>query len=237
LYARMAKIKQSFGIVLVKKLPGEPAQFLLVKNRVSNEFSEIIRNPKITPTVNILSRTTFHEKQLLASRNAKLVSEHLCIPRSKDERWAFYVREAYERNYKALIKREGFFDMLASSMSAPIPWTIPRGRVESKEAGRDCATRELEEETGVTRDQFTLDTSFVLHHSVTDYDVTYKMTYYLGIVCKDITPRLVVNSEHQREEVSELEFMTLDKARHCAPEIFTMLKTTRNYFSRTYKYL
>ncbi|HMP81053.1 MAG TPA: NUDIX domain-containing protein [Pirellulaceae bacterium] len=76
---------------------------------------------------------------------------------------------------------------------------LPKGHIDPDETERQCALRELEEETGIKPEQITLDTDFVFHH---EYHVQprgggewmlKRLTVFLGMLkqAQPITP-----SEH-----------------------------------------
>lgn len=56
-------------------------------------------------------------------------------------------------------------------MRHPDRWDLPKGHVDPGESNLECALRELEEETGITQDDITLDASFKFKHKyVVKYD-------------------------------------------------------------------
>ncbi len=50
-------------------------------------------------------------------------------------------------------------------------WDLPKGHVDAGETFMECALRELEEETGIQKDQIELDSDFLFSHQ---YVVNYK---------------------------------------------------------------
>ena len=49
-------------------------------------------------------------------------------------------------------------------MRHPSRWDLPKGHVDDGESNRECALRELEEETGITADNISVDEEFKFKH-------------------------------------------------------------------------
>jgi len=56
-------------------------------------------------------------------------------------------------------------------MRHPKRWDLPKGHVDAGETEMECALREMEEETGFSRDDVTIDDGF---RFTTEYEVRYK---------------------------------------------------------------
>jgi bis(5'-nucleosidyl)-tetraphosphatase len=86
-------------------------------------------------------------------------------------------------------------------MKHPNRFDLPKGHIRDGESELDCAFRELEEETGISRDQIRLDPTF---RSETSYQTHYKrfggamvektLVVFLGYVDSEIA---VVPHEHE----------------------------------------
>ena len=88
----------------------------------------------------------------------------------------------------------------------PNRWDLPKGHVDPGESDRECALRELEEETGITSSDIELDEEFLF---TIEYDVTYKkrfgaavtahktVVYYLATLKHDVELRLTEHGDFQ----------------------------------------
>lgn len=240
------KERVSYGIILVKKQAGSAAEFLLVRNRVSNQMSELVRKPTLSansPEIcgELLGQTTFFEKQLLCRTDplaADAVAQHLIPVRVGEEDWARERRRQYASNFRKLMRNDSFQKQVLTAGHAAIPWVVPRGRLnESREEPRTAALRELREETGVDLEHVLVDTVFHREFSRVEYGVHYRFHYFLAVTCTDARPSLSLSSAEQVCELSEMAFMSLQRVKTEAPDMFPMLKAARQYLKNTYPFL
>ncbi|MBX3442593.1 MAG: NUDIX domain-containing protein [Planctomyces sp.] len=76
-------------------------------------------------------------------------------------------------------------------------WDIPKGHVDLGESDRECAFRELEEETGISQDDIVLDPKFRWEHQyrvrtprVPSGEALKTLVVFLGELTRDVTIRL-----------------------------------------------
>ena len=89
-------------------------------------------------------------------------------------------------------------------MRHPNRWDLPKGHVDPGESNRQCALRELEEETGITADDIEIDKSFKFKQK---YKVNYKrdngkkkqkiLVIYLARLVRDVK---IIPTEHDGYE-------------------------------------
>ena len=80
-------------------------------------------------------------------------------------------------------------------------WDLPKGHVDGDETNRECALRELEEETGITADDIEIDPDFkfkskykVTYKRFGDQPVKKKLIIYLARLTSDVEIQL---TEHK----------------------------------------
>lgn len=91
-------------------------------------------------------------------------------------------------------------------------WNYPKGRQQScHELGVDCAIREFNEETGITRDKYRIIPGFKYVFSFVKTGVKYIYIYF-GAIARDahLQPTLGVSAE-QIAEIADIRWCTLDE--------------------------
>jgi 8-oxo-dGTP pyrophosphatase MutT (NUDIX family) len=92
-------------------------------------------------------------------------------------------------------------------------WEFPKGRRDAKEKDVDCAQREFEEETGLSK------TRMRIIENVSPYEetfigtnhVSYKHKYFLGVMSDESCPM----TTFQKTEVSKMEWKTMQECLEC----------------------
>jgi 8-oxo-dGTP pyrophosphatase MutT (NUDIX family) len=88
-------------------------------------------------------------------------------------------------------------------------WGFPKGRRDYNEKDMDCALREFEEETGLSKDNVSIVQNIVPIEEIftgSNYK-SYKHKYYMGFI-NDVTSKSTEN--YQKSEVSKLEWKYFD---------------------------
>jgi len=91
-------------------------------------------------------------------------------------------------------------------------WEFPKGRRDYKERDLDCALREFEEETGISKDQLTIIENILPFEEIYtgSNNKYYKHKYFLAFMKKD--SNVEENLENfQKTEVSKLEWKTYEE--------------------------
>lgn len=147
-----------------------------------------------------------------------------------------YNRAAHK--YNALVEREGNIlqRLLSNSKNATLLWEIPKGRPNKNETHLMTASREFEEETGLSKDAYrVLFDEGIIEYSFMGCGVKYKYVYYIGVLSSNITPTYNFNNIHMVREVSELKFLTSIATQELNNQ--RLAKTVRIIIKKAKKYL
>jgi 8-oxo-dGTP pyrophosphatase MutT (NUDIX family) len=98
---------------------------------------------------------------------------------------------------------------------AETEWEFPKGRKNHKEKDMDCALREFEEETGISKTKITIINNIIPFEETfigTNYK-SYKHKYYLAYMSAEDARNMNLNG-FQKMEVSKLEWKTIEECIH-----------------------
>jgi len=92
-------------------------------------------------------------------------------------------------------------------------WEIPKGRRRIYENNRECAIREFNEETNITKSKYSLyDNTIPLTEEYTGINgVRYKHVYYIGYVDKDIELYIDKKNKDQYTEIKDIKWFTKEE--------------------------
>jgi len=94
-------------------------------------------------------------------------------------------------------------------------WEFPKGKKNKNEKNFECAMRELEEETNIKSADYELVENIlpIIENFIGENDIRYRNVYYIGI-CKN-TDNIQINKDniHQKNEISNVEIVTKEKAK------------------------
>lgn len=210
----------SYGIILFTIDPENVCRIIMIERKDSLSFIEFIRgkykNHMNTDYIKLLvSRMTNEEKQNL-------------LTNSFDELWKdlwIHTDNVNQRIQKEYRKSKIIFEQLKNlkgdkSLETIIKnsntnytsneWEIPKGRRDNHENNKQCAKREIKEETNISEDNYTIINNII--PLIEEYKgingVRYKHVYYIAQV-KDMIP-LTINSENQDQytEIKNIEWLT-----------------------------
>lgn len=117
----------------------------------------------------------------------------------------------FMRDGGKLLKR-----LINSSSNSATPWEIPKGGANIDELDLNCASREFEEETGVSSEKYTLlwniDPIISAHK---DDNIVYQSNYYIAYLNRitDVnwSPKVKFNSTQQLAEVEQVQWVSLNE--------------------------
>lgn len=202
----------SYGVACVRKNSNSGCyEILMIKKRHTYSFLEFVRgfyDPHKDRDLEYLFDTmTITEKSTVQSRNFHTIWNY-CNgePTRSSDRMVF---NRALRKYNLLKDRGILLELLSKTQNATLLWEIPKGRSNRKETSIVSATREFEEETGLTKDLYRiLFDEGTIEYSFVDCNVRYKYIYYIAIINKNVVPRYDYGNEHMLRELSEVSFMT-----------------------------
>ena len=209
----------SYGIVVFRSTT-EGIEYLMIRRKDSFGYIDFIRGKyspyNIYQIQNIIDEMSLHEK-------AKIQTEpfqHLWI-----EMWGNINNSQYKNEESIsskkidiinsgveiddkIIQLKDIIDKSTTQWSEP-EWEFPKGRRNHKEKDLDCALREFEEETGISRHKIEIVENIIPFEEIfigTNHK-SYKHKYFLAYM-DNLHENL---NNYQVTEVSKLEWKSIDK--------------------------
>jgi len=218
----------SYGFILLKLCKEEgKVKVLLVRRQYSVSFTTfIIGRYSINDVryLNSLFRTmTNEEKKLIQTESFHSLWDRIwfrpetksCLVRKFEVSYEKYIaiKNGVYNDDNMFVKLSNLIKYNRSVWLEP-DWGLPKGRKEKKELALTCATRELNEETGLTKQDFThLDKIYPLYEKFTGTDnLLYKHVYYVGILKPDVEPQLDKNNRQQMAEIGDIGLFAIEDA-------------------------
>ena len=211
----------SYGIILFT-LDKKP-KIVMIERKDSLSYIEFIRgkynieNHKYIRL--LLSRMTVIEKEKLLTYNFDELWTKLWIhidnvnQRIKKE--YLKSKETFEKLKNGIKLKDGFFFNLKSLITdskldyISNEWEIPKGRRSGNENNKDCAIREFEEETNISKNSYTLIKNII--PIIEEYKginyVRYKHIYYVGKINKKIDLVIDQNNKDQYTEIKNIKWL------------------------------
>jgi 8-oxo-dGTP pyrophosphatase MutT (NUDIX family) len=192
-------------------------QFLLIQRKDSLCFVEFIRGKYNTSDIEYI-------KHLLKGMSQK--EQSLIVNCTFDELWTSVWGESshikshkadYEVSEKKFNQIKQFLvdtiHIEPSKWSEP-EWGFPKGRRNPFESDISCAIREFEEETGLTRDDFTIFHNMlpISETFIGSNGIHYCHKYYIAICDKLTDVEMNMDNPHMAREIGNIKWCTLDEA-------------------------
>jgi 8-oxo-dGTP pyrophosphatase MutT (NUDIX family) len=209
----------SLGIIAFRRRPaGDPAEWLLIRRRVSIGFIEIMRGKyelrDLTTIQALIDQATLDERQQLLSRPFADLWRDL---------WNGAATRRYHNEYEharakfEVLRERGTIAaaILASTTAWAEPeWGFPKGRRSSSESEIACALRETYEEAGVRREQLTVvdPTRPLLEEYRGSNGICYRHRYWLASAPANLEVRMDPSNVDQVREVSDVRWCSLEEA-------------------------
>lgn len=204
----------SYGVACVRKNPDTKCyEVLMIKKRNTYSFIEFVRGVydpyKDHDLEYMFSSMTITEKSMIQTRDFTTLWNYCNGVPSKNAERNVFLRSL--KKYTTLIERDGdiLYKLISNTTNATLLWEIPKGRPNKKETPIISATREFEEETGLSKDSYRiLFDEGTIEYTFIDCGVKYKYIYYIAVLSSSITPTYDYTNQHMLWELSELRFMT-----------------------------
>ena len=210
----------SYGIILFRS-NNEGIQFLMIRRKDSFGYIDFIRGKyspyNIYQIQNIIDEMSLVEKERIVTESFDQLWSHMWGETNNNQ----YKNEELSSSKKLDIIKNGITlndneiitltDIVEKSITQwdETEWEFPKGRRNSKEKDLDCALREFEEETGISRNKITIIENVLPFEEIfigTNHK-SYKHKYFLAYM-KDETEDL---DHFQVTEVSKIEWKSIDK--------------------------
>jgi 8-oxo-dGTP pyrophosphatase MutT (NUDIX family) len=222
----------SYGIILFKTIPQKDEsmkkeyKFLMIRRKDSFGYIDLIRG-KYSPyhlaqVQGIINEMSESEKERILTLSFK----ELWISMWGDSLSTQYKNEENHSSKKFEILRNGVFiqetgelitlaDLVKNSTTSWIEteWEFPKGRRNYKEKDLECALREFEEETGISKDHIYVIENLLPFEETfigTNYK-SYKHKYSLAFINEENDLNNQPFVHFQPSEVSKMEWKTIDE--------------------------
>lgn len=221
-------IKKSYGIILCKiNSSTNNTEVLLVHKRYSYAYSMFIHGkysrPNIWPKtsmqfiVNLLIQMTLEELLDIWSLDFKQMWYRIWLNNNCDTE--LYKRK-YTKFYMSFIKNDNG-DTIRKIIQQirncnTLNWEVPKGRPkDSQENNVSCAIREMKEETGLNKNDYTILPNVRRYVNYISLGTRYICTYYIAIInpCVRYYNNSILRNIHTVSEVSETKWFNIDKIR------------------------
>lgn len=176
----------------------------------------------------MLSRMTPEEKLIILTMDYKTIWDHNWQthnynPKFKNRK-SITQPESYDAKkfkFEELIKDHGnrLRMLISQSKNRPLIWEVPKGRkVNDSENDVECAVREFEEETNISKESYTFLPINPISFSHRDGDVNYVNKYYIAIPTAPIRCRVNFDMLDQISEIIDVKWFTEYEAKlnNCA---------------------
>jgi 8-oxo-dGTP pyrophosphatase MutT (NUDIX family) len=239
--SRSVNFISSYGVACVRRNADTGCyEILMIKKRNTYAFIEFVRGMydpyKDHDLEYMFSTMTITEKSMIQTRNFSVMWNYCNGEPSKVSERSVYARSM--RKYMMLCERAEniLLQLISNTTNATLLWEIPKGRPNKKETPLISATREFEEETGLSKDSYRiLFDEGTIEYSFVDCGVRYKYVYYLAVLSGGITPTYDYSNEHMLWELSELRFVTSSAIQEMNNQ--RLAKTARIIIKKAKKYL
>lgn len=231
----------SYGVACVRKNPDSKCyEVLMIKKRHTYSFIEFVRGMydpyKDHDLEYMFASMTITEKSMVQTRNFETIWNYCNGEPIKNSDRSIYIRAS--KKYNMLLAREAdvLLRLIGSTPNATLLWEIPKGRPNKRETPLVSATREFEEETGLSKEAYRiLFDEGTIEYSFVDCGVRYKYIYYLAVLSSNIMPVYDYKNPHMLWELSELKFMTSVAIQEMNNQ--RLAKTARIIIKKAKKYL
>jgi 8-oxo-dGTP pyrophosphatase MutT (NUDIX family) len=222
----------SYGIILFNIDEENVPSIVMVERKDSLSYIEFIRGK-----YNIDNRSYI---QLLLSRMTLIEKEKL-LNNSFDDLWKLlwiHIDNVNQRIKKEYMRSKATFEKLKNGYTSKDKktynlellvkeikhnyenneWEIPKGRRSGNENNKDCALREFEEETNISKDSYTLIKNII--PLIEEYkginNVRYKHIYYIGRI--DQKQDLIIDKTN-KDQYTEIKTIEWLKENECYEKI------------------
>ena len=200
----------SIGIILFKKAKDNDYEFLMIRRKDSFGYVDFLRGKYTFKNYfviqNMINELTISEKEAVSSDNFSEIMSNLCKNKKLEEsivnKWK-KLRDGFELDGK-FINLKYLLENSTTSWGES-EWGFPKGRRNYQEKDLDCALREFEEETGISKSKINLIENVLPFEEVFIGSnlKSYKHKYYLAVL-KD--EDIIDLNNYQKSEVSKIEW-------------------------------
>lgn len=208
--------KTSIGISICRYNPTTCIpEIYLVKKRITYAYSNFILGRFSISMQDLLNKMSVYEKTLIRYGNFDLMWHHMWLGKLDDKNNKFFNNR---KNYFLKLNMDNINRLIDESTSTDPGWEIPKGRLESKETLKQCATREIYEETGADSFQYNIiDNTPKITYSYQIDNTVFIIKYFVARLVGDIKEgidmskisQVVENSDAKWVSLKDLQYMRL----------------------------
>ena len=205
----------SFGIIIFKKIDGK-FKYLMLRRKDSFGYIDFIRGKyslnNLYQIKTIIDEMSREEKKRLTNHSFYELWELMWLERSNQhkseeissEKKFQFLKNDIEYNLSKIIHE-------SKTDWDDTEWEFPKGRRNINETDLDCALREFEEETGISKNEIILIENVLPFEEsfIGSNNKAYKHKYFLATLSQDIDNYNL--DYYQKAEVSKLEWKTLEE--------------------------
>jgi 8-oxo-dGTP pyrophosphatase MutT (NUDIX family) len=206
----------SYGIIVFRIT--NKIEYLMIRRKNSFGFIDFIRGKynlnNIEYLQNIINEMSIEEKNIINNLEFKTIWNKMWNNHNLMNQYK-YEEIMSQKKFDTL--KNGTFDNISLNMLLDnsntnwigAEWEFPKGRKNNNEKDIDCALREFEEETGISKNNIILVDNLLPFEEIyigTNYK-SYKHKYFLGYINNN---EISINN-YQKDEVSCIEWKTLEQ--------------------------
>lgn len=214
----------SYGIIVFRP-SSNGLEYLMIRRKDSFGYIDFIRGKyslnNLTQLQNIINEMSIDEKKRILTLNFDILWNQMC----DDTNLQYKSEENFSKNKFEAIKRGIYFDnsnklitlqnlvLSSNTYWSETEWEFPKGRRNQKEKDLECALREFEEETGISKSEILIIENIIPFEEIFigSNHKSYKHKYFLAIMEKYFDDSNNSNfNNFQKTEVSKLEWKTID---------------------------
>ena len=214
----------SYGIILFRKSVDENIQYLMIRRKDSFGYIDFIRGKyspyNIYQIQNIVNEMSKQEKEIIITDTFEQLWKKMWGETNNIQ----YKNEELVSSKKFDIIKNGIMvdneiitlkDIVQKSLTQWVEteWEFPKGRRNGKEKDLDCALREFEEETGITKNKINIVENILPFEEIfigTNHK-SYKHKYFLAYMNNlEENDNFEELENYQVTEVSKMEWKSID---------------------------
>jgi ADP-ribose pyrophosphatase YjhB (NUDIX family) len=215
----------SYGII-VFRLVNNNIEYLMIRRKDTFGYIDFVRGKyslnNLSHLYNVIDEMSIEEKKRILTLSFDVLWKEMW----GDSNINYRIEEISSKNKFETIKSGVYFnnelvtlqDIVLSSKTSwnETEWEFPKGRRNPKEKDLECALREFEEETGISKDNVVIIENIIPFEEIFIGSnlKSYKHKYFLGVIDKNIEQYNNLNN-FQKTEVSKLEWKTIDNCLEC----------------------
>jgi 8-oxo-dGTP pyrophosphatase MutT (NUDIX family) len=246
----------SYGIILFNLEKDKEPEIVMIERKDSISYIEFLRGKyqsiySIDYLLLLFSRFTEKEKKEVISNDFDTLWRNLWIHTDTINK---NVKKEYRNSFEKFNKlKYGFqyknklinLNYLVSEIKTDYKmneWEIPKGRRILKESNKECAIREFEEETNISKDKFNIYSNIapIIEEYKGINNIPYKHVYYIAKIKEKIKVEINLDNKDQYTEVKDIKWVNKSEAlnnirNHDNPkkkvinDIFTFISNNQNY--------